>query len=63
MVVDQYAVQVNRDARSWVPLLGNGQAPAQLFSVNPDPVPPATSVSVADFGSTAPRIPSRYPMS
>ena len=30
-------------------LLGNGQSPAQLFTVNPDPVPPATTVSVSDF--------------
>ena len=49
MVVDQYWVQVTRDGNSWVGLLGNGQSPAQVFTVNPDPVPPATSVSVSDF--------------
>ena len=49
MVVDHYAVQVSRDGYSWVGLLGNGQSPAQVFTVNPDPLPPATSVSVSDF--------------
>lgn len=48
MVADQYTVQVNHDAASWVPLLGNGQTAAQLFTVKPDPVPPATTFSVSD---------------
>ena len=41
MVVDQYTVQVSRDAGlSWVSLLGNGQSPAQTFTVNADPADP-----------------------
>jgi hypothetical protein len=47
MVVDQYTVQVSRDGVSWVPLLGNGQSPAQIFTVNADPLPP-TSATVFD---------------
>jgi hypothetical protein len=40
LVVDTYTVQVSRDATSWVALLGNGQTPAQVFTVNKDPVTP-----------------------
>ena len=51
MTVDQYTVQVSRDGTSWVPLLGNGQSPAQIFAVNADPVAPspAHTFSVANF--------------
>ena len=49
MAVDQYAVEVQRDSQTWVPLLGNGQSPAQLFTVNSDPNIPPTPISVADF--------------
>jgi Domain of unknown function DUF11 len=51
MVVDNYTVAVNRDGVSWIPLLGNGQTPAQLFTVNLDPAPvtPAKTFSVGSF--------------
>jgi hypothetical protein len=40
LVVDTYTVQVSRDGTSWVALLGNGQTPAQVFTVNNDPATP-----------------------
>jgi hypothetical protein len=50
MTVDQYTVQASRDGTSWVTLLGNGQSPAQSFTVNADPAPPssATAFDVGD---------------
>jgi hypothetical protein len=50
LTVDRYTVQVSRDGISWVPLLGNGQSPAQIFTVSADPQPPspATSFDVGD---------------
>jgi hypothetical protein len=51
MVVDSYKVAVNHDGTSWIPLLGNGQSPPQLFTINSDPVPvsPSKTFSVGDF--------------
>jgi hypothetical protein len=52
MTVDTYNVQVSRDGRSWVALLGNGQSPAaQTFTVNSDPTAlmAAQTFSVGDF--------------
>ena len=50
LAVDRYKVQVSRDGVSWVPLLGNGQSPAQSFTVNADPAPltAATTFNVGD---------------
>jgi hypothetical protein len=47
MALDRYTVQVSRDGVGWVPLLGNGQSPAQTFTVAADPVP-ATSATTFD---------------
>ena len=44
---DKYSVQVSRDGTSWVALMGNGQSPAQTFTVKPDPAA-ATTFSVSD---------------
>src|ERR1700733_1735279 len=49
MTVDTYNVQVSRDGTSWVALLGNGQSPAQTFTVNADPAAPSPTFSVGDF--------------
>ena len=49
LVVDQYTVAVSRDATTWIPLLGNGQMAAQLFTVSPDPAPPARFFAVSDY--------------
>lgn len=50
LVVDQYSVQLSRDGTSWVPLLGNGRAAAQTFTVNADPeVPTMFMVSDPQF--------------
>ena len=50
MTVDTYSVQVRRDGRSWVPLLGNGQGSVQSFAVYADPAtPPSLSVSDPRF--------------
>ena len=50
LTVDRYTVQASRDGISWVSLLGNGQSPAQFFTVNADPAPvtPATTFDVGD---------------
>jgi hypothetical protein len=48
MTVDHYTVQVSRDGLSWIPLLGDGQTPAQTFVVNPDPQP-AKTFNVSDY--------------
>ena len=49
LVADRYSVATSRDGTNWIPLLGNGQTAAQLFTVNADPAPPAYSVNVSDF--------------
>jgi len=52
--VDDYSVAVSRDGTSWVPLLGNGQSAAQIFTVDADPVAPATfAVSDPRFADPA----------
>ena len=47
LVVDKYTVQVSRDGTSWVPLSGdgNGLTSPQVFTVNPDPVAPASATT------------------
>ncbi|HEY2679109.1 MAG TPA: hypothetical protein VGI65_19230 [Steroidobacteraceae bacterium] len=52
LAVDQYRVHLSRDGRSWIPLLGNGQAPAQVLSVLPDPKARQT-FRVGDFAQAA----------
>ena len=50
LAVDQYTVEVSRDGVSWVALLGNAQAPPQLFTVLADPAAkPAFQVSDPQF--------------
>jgi hypothetical protein len=50
LAVDQYTVEVSRDGVSWVSLLGNAQAPPQLFTVLADPVAkPVFQVSDPQF--------------
>ncbi len=47
IAVDTYSVQVSRDGRSWVSLMGNGQGSVQSFTVFANPAPPQ-SLSVSD---------------
>lgn len=47
MTIDTYSVQVRRDGRSWVSLLGNGAGSVQSFTVLADPGA-LQSVSVGD---------------
>jgi hypothetical protein len=50
MIVGTYSVQVNRDGRSWVPLLGENGNPPQTLTVQPDPAPLTTnSVQVDSY--------------
>ena len=44
MAVDTYSVQLSRDARSWIPLLGDGQGSVQSFVVSADPATPQVLV-------------------
>jgi uncharacterized repeat protein (TIGR01451 family) len=52
LVVDQYRVLLSRDDESWVPLLGNGVEPPQVFTVLPNPAAQRT-FQVSDFAHAA----------